>query len=133
VDREGGGSTTLPVKSPKNKEVEHYLPKHLGDMLKRQHYALFGHSAVKTCHYTKKELTEGKGCYKSKFYGINSHRCVQMTPSVSYCEQKCVYCWRPLTEFNHFDSKKVDDAETIVEQSLLMQKKSAEWVWGANR
>jgi len=100
-----------------------YLPEPIAKMLKRQHYALFGHSAVKTCHYTKKELVKGEGCYKKKFYGIQSHRCLQMTPSVSYCEQKCVYCWRPLTEFDHFGSEKTDSAKKVAVKSIEMQRK----------
>jgi len=113
-----------PKKAPQSKQGEdHYLPTHLANMLKRQQYAIFGHSGVKTCHYTKKDLTKGDGCYKKKFYGISSHECMQMTPSISYCEQKCTYCWRPLTEFNHFESEKVDEPEYIVEKSIEMQRK----------
>ncbi|MCS7129442.1 MAG: 4-demethylwyosine synthase TYW1 [Candidatus Caldarchaeum sp.] len=51
------------------------------------------HSAVKVCHWTKSALRGGKLCYKS-WYGIDSHRCIQMTPSVQYCNMMCVFCWR---------------------------------------
>lgn len=57
-------------------------------------YRIVGrHSAVKVCHWTKSALRGGKLCYKS-WYGIESHRCIQMTPSLQYCNMMCVFCWR---------------------------------------
>lgn len=63
--------------------------------LEKQQYRLVGnHSAVKVCEWTKKSLVQGNPCYKEQFYGISSHRCVEMTPSLGYCNHKCVFCWR---------------------------------------
>ncbi|MCX8192923.1 MAG: 4-demethylwyosine synthase TYW1 [Nitrososphaeria archaeon] len=57
-------------------------------------YRIVGrHSAVKICHWTKNVLRGGKHCYKN-WYGINSHRCLQMTPSIQYCNMMCIFCWR---------------------------------------
>jgi len=68
---------------------------HVREMLRKQHYYLVGeHGAVKLCHWLKKKLTEGRACYKENFYGINSHRCLQMTPAVDICNHACIYCWR---------------------------------------
>ncbi|MCD6229180.1 MAG: 4-demethylwyosine synthase TYW1 [Candidatus Diapherotrites archaeon] len=65
-------------------------------VLKRQHYYLVGgHSAVKICHWTHEKIKTGRVCYKEKFYGINCHRCLQMTPAVNFCTQQCIFCWRP--------------------------------------
>ena len=51
------------------------------------------HTAAQTCGWTKNALRgEGK-CYKYIFYGIESHRCIQMTPVVK-CNERCVFCWR---------------------------------------
>lgn len=33
------------------------------------------------------------GCYKHTFYGIESHCCMEATPSLA-CANKCVFCWR---------------------------------------
>ncbi len=72
--------------------------------LENQQYRLVGgHSAVKICHWTKKSLLHRGFCYKQKFYGIESHRCCQMTPSL-FCPNKCLYCWRSM-EF--FSGKKI--------------------------
>jgi tRNA wybutosine-synthesizing protein 1 len=36
-------------------------------------------------------------CYKHQFYGIASHRCVQLTPTLR-CNQRCLFCWRAVEE-----------------------------------
>lgn len=38
------------------------------------------------------------GCYKHTFYGIESHRCMETTPSLA-CANKCVFCWRLVTMY----------------------------------
>lgn len=64
-------------------------------LLEKQGYNFVGeHSACKTCLYTAKSIA-GKGvCYKQKFYGIQSHRCIQMSAAVNFCNLDCVFCWR---------------------------------------
>ncbi|MCW4048566.1 MAG: 4-demethylwyosine synthase TYW1 [Candidatus Bathyarchaeota archaeon] len=67
----------------------------------KQKYGLVGeHSAVKTCHWQRRSLTSGgeENCYKHRFYGIPTHRCLQMTPSLGHCTQSCVFCWRATPE-----------------------------------
>ena len=51
------------------------------------------HSGVKLCRWTKSMLRGRGGCYKHTFYGIESHRCMETTPSLA-CANKCVFCWR---------------------------------------
>lgn len=98
-------------------EPEDHMPAGIASMLRRQKYYLFGHSAVKTCHYTKTAVRGEKFCYKHKFYGIASHRCIQMTPLSAYCDQKCDYCWRPITSEEAIPET-WDDAKTIAEESV---------------
>ncbi len=43
--------------------------------------------------WCKRALTGGEMCYKHQFYGIDSHRCVQMTPTLR-CNHRCLFCWR---------------------------------------
>lgn len=65
--------------------------------LEKQGYRIAGnHSAIKICLWTKKAIRAEDVCYKNTFYGINSHRCVQMTPSLSFCSQRCLWCWRDI-------------------------------------
>ncbi|KAL2208905.1 hypothetical protein CC79DRAFT_1367111 [Sarocladium strictum] len=62
--------------------------------LTKQGYAIVGsHSGVKICRWTKSALRGRGSCYKYSLYGINSHRCMEATPSLS-CSNKCVFCWR---------------------------------------
>ena len=52
----------------------------------KQQYRLYNdHSAVKLCGWLKESLVHGRNCYKQDFYGIQSHRCLQMTPSINEC------------------------------------------------
>lgn len=65
-------------------------------LLKKQQYNVFGerqHSAAKPCTWLKKSLKNQGVCYKQAFYGIDCHRCLQMSPNI-YCNQRCVFCWR---------------------------------------
>ncbi len=80
---------SLPeVKKPSRSDVSNV------EKFKKAGYRIVGrHSAVKVCHWTKSALRGGKNCYKS-WYGIESHRCIQMTTSLQYCNMMCVFCWR---------------------------------------
>lgn len=52
--------------------------------LEKQGYKLIGtHSGVKLCRWTKSMLRGRGGCYKHTFYGIESHRCMETTPSLA--------------------------------------------------
>jgi tRNA wybutosine-synthesizing protein 1 len=101
------------------------LPKKLQELLKKQHYALVGkHSAVQICRYTKQSILDRDICYKQKFYGIRCHRCVQMAPSVMWCQHKCLFCWRPI-EHTLGDKMrgKVDNPKQIVDECIKAQQK----------
>ncbi|NHJ39014.1 MAG: 4-demethylwyosine synthase TYW1 [Asgard group archaeon] len=61
--------------------------------LQKQGYQLFGKQvAVKKCLWTHNYLKENRFCYKSA-YGIESHRCIQATPTL-LCNHQCLFCWR---------------------------------------
>ncbi len=63
-------------------------------VLRRQKYQIVGsHSAVKKCRWLHESLIRNRVCYKQSFYGIKSHRCIQMTPSLA-CNMRCRFCWR---------------------------------------
>ena len=92
-------------------------------ILEKQHYGIVGnHSAVKLCHWMRQSLLFKRECYKQTFYGIKTHRCLQMTPSINQCNQMCLFCWRHqgFTEKNFSD---IDDTQFILEKSIEVQKK----------
>ena len=93
-------------------------------MLKKQQYEVVGnHTRVKTCHWTKSDLRGEGGCYKNKFYGINSHQCVQMTPTFT-CNNACVFCWRDLRYHTKpAMQSQIDDPVDIVEGTVEAQRK----------
>jgi len=65
--------------------------------LTKQGYHLVGSGAVKPCLWLNRSMRGGDQCYKHHFYGISSHRCVQMTPTLA-CNQLCLHCWRPIDD-----------------------------------
>ncbi len=88
-------------------------------LLEKQHYQLVGaHSAVKPCTWLKKALRGEGFCYKQKFYGIESHRCMQMTPAVAWCTHSCVFCWRNTDMSSSGDDMIWEEPEEIVSQSI---------------
>jgi len=100
--------------------------KKLRAVLKRQHYGLVGnHSGVQICRWTKKSLVDRGVCYKEKFYGINSHQCCQMSPTVGYCQNRCLHCWRAieLTLNNKMNKTKIDSPQKIIKECIQAQRK----------
>lgn len=79
-------------------ETEPNMPKGLRDTMRRQGYHFVGgHSATKICTYASRSLKGGGLCYKNQFYGINSRRCMQVTPVIG-CNLACRFCWRIIPE-----------------------------------
>lgn len=92
-------------------------------ILRRQKYQLFGkNSSAKLCHWTKKSIYGEGVCYKQRFYGIQSHRCIQMTPSTTFCTHNCVFCWRA-GDFREMEVRDPDDPDFIVDESITAQRK----------
>lgn len=123
--KEDIGENILEVQQENRNEKQTSFPFDIPDfktLLKKQGYALAGrHSAVKTCLWLRHAMNGQGFCYKSKFYGVQSHRCLQMTPTLM-CNQRCLFCWRP-TEIPVPDLGEWDSPEKIVEESIACQRK----------
>ncbi|NXN98554.1 TYW1 synthase, partial [Rhinopomastus cyanomelas] len=87
--------------------------------LTKQGYKLIGsHSGVKLCRWTKSMLRGRGGCYKHTFYGIESHCCMEATPSLA-CANKCVFCWRHHTNPVGTEWRwKMDQPERIFQEAI---------------
>jgi len=85
------------------------------------------HSAVKVCHWTRKSLLNRGVCYKEQFYyrelGIQSHRCLQLTPSLPFCDHRCVFCWRNTDVTNASWIGEVDGPAEILDEAISAQRK----------
>ncbi|KAL7117297.1 hypothetical protein ACP275_03G063100 [Erythranthe tilingii] len=92
--------------------------------LEKQGYKIIGsHSGVKICRWTKSQLRGRGGCYKHSFYGIESHRCMEATPSLA-CANKCVFCWRHHTNPVAKNWQwKMDDPLVIVDTAIDLHTK----------
>lgn len=92
--------------------------------LEKQGYKIIGsHSGVKLCRWTKSQLRGRGGCYKHSFYGIESHRCMESTPSLA-CANKCVFCWRHHTNpVGKSWQWKMDDPVEIVNTAIDLHTK----------
>jgi len=97
--------------------------------IKKQGYHQVGsHSAAKICKYAHDYIIGKDGCYKHKFYGIESHRCLQCSPSLQFCNLSCRFCWRLIPETktgwlkmpNNF---KWDEPQFIAEGLIKEQKR----------
>jgi len=95
----------------------------LKKILEKQHYAIVGkHSGVKLCHWMRQSLLFNRECYKQTFYGIKSHRCLQMTPAINQCTHTCLFCWR-FQGFTEKELKEVDEPEYILDEAINAQRR----------
>ena len=92
--------------------------------LEKKSYRVVGNSSgVQVCLWTKNSLL-GKGvCWKEKFYGIKSHQCCQFSPSLLWCEHKCVNCWRQIELSLGKKIEKIDDPIWILDEIIKARKK----------
>ncbi len=93
--------------------------------LKKAKYGVSDHATVELCHWTKKSFKNEGDCYKMKFYGITTHRCMEFSPAGMYCENRCIYCWRPMEFYSSMEmpEDKVAEPEVIVANLMEERRK----------
>ena len=95
------------------------MPKQVDD----PDYHRENHTAAQTCGWTANALRGEGRCYKNHFYGIQSHRCIQMTPVVK-CNERCVFCWRDHAGHAYeLGDVEWDDPDAVAEASVELQRK----------
>ena len=84
------------------------------------------HTAIKPCHWLEQKLLTGRdnrNCYKGVF-GIQSHRCLQNTPSMPFCNHQCVFCWRDI-ELGSLGAEFIvepDEPKDLVDEMIRHQR-----------
>jgi len=97
-------------------------------------YGIAGsHSGVQICLWNRKSIKGHRGCYKVKFYGIDCHRCAQMSPALAWCNEACVFCWRPMEwmKKTKFEESEVDEPDLIIAETVKARRKLISGLGGA--
>jgi len=103
------------------------IPEKFKKLYYKQGYRIVGknqHSAVKICRWTKESLRRDRVCFKQKWYGIESHRCLQVTPALFWCTHRCEFCWRSTSATLGTDMKnfKIDEPGEIIDGFIKAQR-----------
>ena len=111
------------------------IKSNISQQLKKAKYGVADHSTVEICHWTKKSFRNEGSCYKHKFYGISTHRCMEFSPAGMHCENRCVYCWRPMEFYDamEMEPKQVAEPEQILRKLMGERKKLIDGFYGDSR
>ncbi|MEJ2249180.1 MAG: radical SAM protein [Candidatus Lokiarchaeota archaeon] len=109
--------------------VDNQITSEFVDEYTKTTYRIVGnnkHSAVKPCYWLEQRLMTGRdnrNCYKGIF-GVESHRCLQNTPSLPFCNHQCVFCWRDINIGNLGSDFTVepDDPKFLIKEMIRHQK-----------
>ncbi len=107
-------------------ELKVGMDKELKQTLEKQQYFLAGrHSGVKLCHWTKKDMLNQGQCYKHTFYGIDSAFCMQVSPALTWCTERCLFCWRSSSyaSGDSMDDIEHDAPDWLVREMIRGQQK----------
>lgn len=100
----------------------------------KQGYRFVGkHSAIKISNWVRESLRDKEVCYKEKFYGIKSHRCVQMSCTLLNCQNKCLHCWRDITCTDNRVIIKPDKPKKIIDDCIKQQQKILQCFKGSKK
>jgi len=107
----------------------------VSEQLKKAKYGVADHSTVELCHWTKKSFRHEGSCYKHKFYGISTHRCMEFSPAGMHCENRCVYCWRPMEFYDSLEMRpeQVAEPSEILERLMAERKRLINGYYGDSR
>lgn len=95
----------------------------------RQGYRIVGlrrHSAVKICEWTRESLRSRgeRHCFKQRWYGVQSHRCLQCSTAIYWCTNRCLYCWRSFKGMRGLPLPETrwDEPETLLDEMIKAQR-----------
>lgn len=87
-------------------------------------YGFFKNASVQVCEWNKKALRGEGVCYKQDFYGADTISCHQIAPTTFWCNNSCIFCWRPkeyMGSVPDFDTQNTNVNELI--EGLVIERK----------
>jgi tRNA wybutosine-synthesizing protein 1 len=91
---------------------------------KKAGYRIIGqnkHSGVEVCRWAKSVMKGERNCYKG-VYGVSSHRCLQMTPTLDFCTFNCRFCWRTFGKDRFKSAGSWDSPKEILDEAIAAQR-----------
>ena len=85
-------------------------------------YRFYGTGGVEICHWTRKSILGEGTCYKETFYGVPAHRCMEFSPAALFCNNNCIYCWRPAEFLQPPKDVEWTEPEEMVEHLIELRK-----------
>lgn len=88
-------------------------------------YGFFSDASIQICEWNKKSLRGQGNCYKQDFYGADTISCHQIAPTTFWCNNSCVFCWRPKEYMGAIPDKTLNNfsAEEIIDGLIEERKK----------
>ena len=90
--------------------------------LEQTGYRIYKWGSIEICHWTKEAIRNRRFCYKNKFYGIDTHRCMQISLATFWCTNRCIYCWRPNQDFQDRDGLFLLDLKDVPDPKEMLEK-----------
>ncbi len=69
--------------------------KNLLNNFSHKKYGFYKDASIQVCEWNKKALRGEGHCYKQDFYGADTISCHQIAPTTFWCNNSCIFCWRP--------------------------------------
>jgi tRNA wybutosine-synthesizing protein 1 len=91
---------------------------------KKKKYGFFKEASVQVCEWNRDALRTGgeKHCYKQDFYGADTLSCHQIAPTTFWCNNSCIFCWRP-KEYMGSKVNRIINPEKMIDGLIAERKK----------
>lgn len=99
---------------------------------KKKKYGFFEEASVQICEWNKQAIrTNAKEhCYKQDFYGADTLSCHQIAPTTFWCNNSCIFCWRP-KEYMGSKPNKTVNPEKMIPALISERKKLLQGFYGS--
>ncbi len=90
----------------------------------KKKYGFYKEASIQVCEWNRDAIrTNGEECcYKQDFYGADTVSCHQIAPTTFWCNNSCIFCWRP-NEYMGSKPGKLPEPKEMVEHLIEQRKK----------